>query len=275
MKNFFYILISAIIFSSCSEYQKALKASGEGATAEKFKIGEKYYNEGEFSKANALFAQIVPEYRGKPQAQKLMFLYSNSFYEMKDYYVASYQFERFASSYPKSEKVEEASYLSAKSAYHLSPIYSKDQTETKSAIDKIQEFINLFPDSKYVEEANVLVKELEYKLEKKAFEIAKQFNHISDYPASIQSFTNFVFDFPGSKFREEASFYRLDSAYKLAINSYEFDRQKKPLKKIRLEAAKEYSDAFKVSHSTSTHIEDVEKMALEITEQLKKYSTKS
>lgn len=279
MTKFFYILLLLIGLSSCSEYQKALKAEGEGAIAAKFKMGEELYDAGKFAKANRLFAQIVPNYRGKPQAEKLMYLYSSSFYKMGDYYIAGYQFERFATSYPKSEKLEEASFLSAKSAYELSPIYSKDQTETKEAIEKLQEFINLFPDSSYGSEANTLIQELDYKLEKKAYEIAKQYNHISDFPASVRSFDNFVFEFPGSKLREDALFYRLDSAYRLAVNSVEVKKTLQKglvyLKKERLETAKEYSDAFKLAYANSKYIEDVEKMALDINEELKNYSTKS
>lgn len=279
MNKFFYILLVFTVLSSCSEFQKAIKADGEGAIATKFKMGEELYKEGKFSKANRLFAQIVPNYRGKPQAEKLMYLYSSSFYQMGDYYVAGYQFERFASSYPKSEKVAEASFLSAKSAYKLSPVFSKDQTGTKEAIEKLQEFINLYPESTDVPEANNLVQELDFKLEKKAYQIAKQYNHISDFPASVRSFDNFIFEFPGSKLREDALFYRLDSAYRLAVNSVEVKKTQQKglvyLKKERLESAKEYSDAFKKSYTDSKYIEDVDKMVSEINEELEKYSTKS
>lgn len=276
MKKFFYILITFTVLSSCNEYQKALKSED---IATKFKMGEDYYNEGKWAKANKLFAQIVPNYRGKPQAEKLMYLYSNSFYQMKDYYVAGYQFERFASSYPKSEKQEEASFLGAKSYYMLSPVYSKDQKETVEAIEKLQTFINLFPESEYLSEASKLVQELDFKLEKKAFEIAKQYNRISDYPASVKSFDNFVFDFPGSSLREEALFYKFDSAYKLAINSREVKFTPTGgiirLKKNRLEEAKEYYVAFKKAFINSKHIEEVDEMALVLEEELKNYSTKS
>ena len=279
MNKFFYILIVFTVLSSCNEYQKALKADGEGAIATKFKMGEALYNEGKFAKANRLFAQIVPNYRGKPQAEKLMYLYSNTFYKMRDFYIAGYQFERFASSYPKSEKLEEASFLSAKSYYQLSPIYSKEQKETKEAIEKLQEFINLFPGSKYISEANTLVQELDFKLEKKAYEIARQYNHISDYPASVRSFDNFIFEFPGSKLRENALFYRLNSAYKLAVNSVEYKNTPQNglvhLKKERLETAKEYSEAFKEIYANSEYIENVNEMASAINEVLKSYSTKS
>jgi outer membrane protein assembly factor BamD len=279
MNKLFYILLALTVLTSCSEYQKALKADGEDAIATKFKMGEDLYNEGKYAKANRLFAQIVPNYRGKPQAEKLMYLYSNSFYKMQDYYVAGYQFERFVSSYPKSEKVEESAYLGAKSYYMLSPAYSKDQKETKEAIEKLQEFINLFPDSQYVAEANTLIKELDFKLEKKAFEIAKQYNRISDYPASVKSFDNFLFEFPGSTLREEALFYRLDSAFKLAVNSIEYKNTVQEgfvaLKKNRLETAKEYSETFKKAFANSKFIDEVNDMVIEIEEELKKYNTES
>lgn len=272
MKKFFYTLVVFTILSSCSEYQKVLKSED---IATKFKMGEDYFNEGEFAKANKLFAQIVPNYRGKPQAEKLMYLYAVTFYKMKDYYVAGYQLERFVSGYPKSEKLQEAAFLSAKSYYMLSPIFSKDQTETNEAIEKIQTFVELYPESEYLTEANELIKELDFKLEKKAFETAKQYNRISDYPASVKSFDNFIFDFPGSSLKEEAQFYRLDSAYKLAMNSIELKRTLTgivTLKKDRLTQAKEFYTTFKKSFINSEHIAEVDNMASDIEEELKKYT---
>lgn len=266
MRKILYILLVFTALSSCSEYQKVLKAEGEGAIAKKFKMGEELYDEGKYEKANRLFAQIVPEYRGKPQAEKLMYLYSDSFYKMKDYYVSGYQFERFASSYPKSEKVEEASFFGAKSYYMLSPAYTKDQTETVEAIEKLQTFINLFPESEYLAEANQMVKELEFKLEKKAYSIAKQYNHLSDFPASIKSFENFIFEFPGSTLREDALYYKLDSAYKLAINSVEYKKEE------RLKEAKINSDLFLSSYADSKYTASVREMVSEIDNQLKNYS---
>lgn len=265
MKHIFYILTTLVILSSCSEYQKALKSED---IAEKFKLGDSLYNQGKIAKANKLFAQIVPNYRGKPQAEKLMYMYANSFYKMNDFYVSGYQLERFAASYPKSEKLEEVSFLSAKSYYMLSPVYSKDQKETVEAIEKMQTFINLFPESQYRDEANKIVNELDFKLQKKAFEIGKQYNRISDYQASIKSFDNFLFEFPGSSLLEEALFYRLDAAFKLATNSVEYKKQ------ARLDQAKEFYIAFKKKYINSKHITEVDAMATVIEEELKNYSIK-
>ena len=46
-----------------------------------------------------------------------------------------------------SQKVDEAAYLGAYSYYKTSPVFSLDQKETLTAIDKLQEFINTYPNS--------------------------------------------------------------------------------------------------------------------------------
>ncbi|MDA0176879.1 MULTISPECIES: outer membrane protein assembly factor BamD [Mesoflavibacter] len=264
MKHLIYILVALVFFNSCSEYQKVLKSEDIAA---KFQLGEQLYNEGKYTKANRLFEQIVPAYRGKPQAEKLMFLYADTYYQTGEEYLAGYQFERFTSAYPRSEKLEEAYYKSAMSYAALSPVYSKDQHETQNALEKLQLFANLYPSSSHMPEINKTVKDLEYKLELKAYSIAKQYNHITDYKASIKTFDNFIADFPGSTLREKALYYRFDSAYRLAINSVEYK------KKQRLEDAITYYNAFKRLYSGSEFIADADKMNEDLKEQLQKYST--
>ena len=233
----------------------------------------KLYDAGKFGKANRLFIQIVPKYRGKPQAEKLMYMYAKSFYELREYYTANYQMERFTSAYPNSEKAEEIAFFGAKSYYHLPPVYSKEQKETVEAIEKLQIFINSYPESSYLAEANTMVKELDYKLEKKAYEIAKQYHtiapHNRDFEAAIKSFENFIFEYPGTSFREDAMFYRLDSAYQLAVNSVQYKKEE------RIKNAITFYELFVKRYETSSHIEDANKMSQELAELQKEFITKS
>lgn len=216
MKKIVSLIVLVVFFSSCSEYQKALKSED---IAVKYAVSVKMYEKAKYDKAIRLFEQIAPSYKGKPQAEKLFYMFSQSYYKTRQYYLAGYQFDNFASSYPKSEKQEEALFLGAQCYTKLSPVYSLDQTDTDKAVDKLQNFIDTYPNSTYLPEANALVKGLRNKIEKKAFENAKQYNTISDYKAAQIAFDNFISDFPGTPFKEEALYYKLDSAYKLAINS--------------------------------------------------------
>jgi outer membrane protein assembly factor BamD len=220
MARYFYILLIALAFTSCSPFQKALKSDDIKL---KYETAQMLYEKGKYSKAIRLFEQIAPSYGGKPQAEKMFYMYSRSLYNDKQYYTAGYQFEKFTAGYPRSAMLEEVSFLGAKSYYQLSPRYSLDQTDTYKALDKLQAFINNFPNSQLMPEANLLVKELREKLEKKAFEIAKQYHttgeYFGDYNAAIKAFDNFIIDFPGTSLKEDALYYIFDSSYLMAINS--------------------------------------------------------
>lgn len=263
MKNIYILFTFLILFSSCSEYQKALKSEDISV---KFTEASKQYEAEKYSKAIRLFEQIAPAYKGKPSAEKMFYMYSQSLYKTKQYYLAAYQFESFASSYPKSEKIEEASFLGAKCFSKLSPAYSLDQVDTYKAIDKLQSFIDRYPNSTYMDEANLTVKNLREKLEKKAFEIAKQYNVISDYKSAMVAFDNFILNYPGTPYKEKALFYKFDSAYQLAINSIPAKMEER-----LLDAKTMYNNLIKFNSSTEFK-DKADQMLARIDNDLKQFS---
>lgn len=231
----FSTLCLTILFSSCSQYQKVLRKDDMG---KKYTFADSLYGIGKYRKGLKLMEQIVPSYRGKPQGEKLMFIYANTYYNLEDYYLAGYQFERFTQAYPNSDSIEVASFKAAKSFYQLSPRFSLDQKDTYKGLEKLQEYINKFPNSTRREEANALVTDLREKLEKKDIKTAKQYLRIEDYKAAIEAFDNFITDHPGSKYRKDAFYSRLVAAYKLAVNSIP------SLVQERLITAKGYYNSF-------------------------------
>ena len=134
MKKLIYILLIVAFFSSCSEYQKAIKSED---VAVKSAAATKMYEKGKYEKAIRLFEQISPVLKGKPDAENIFYMFSQSYYKTEQYYLSGYQFESYAALYPKSEKAEEAEFLGAKSYSELSPVYSLDQTDTDKAINKL------------------------------------------------------------------------------------------------------------------------------------------
>ena len=159
-----FVTFFTFFLVSCNEYQKILNSEDNNL---KYKAAEEYYNKGEYRRANRLLEQLVPIYRGKPQAERLVYFFADSYFQTKNYYLASYQFESFIKSFPKSQKLEEASFFAAKSHYMMSPIFSLDQEETNTAIEKLQIFMNNYPKSKFTDECNQLISELQNKIEKK------------------------------------------------------------------------------------------------------------
>lgn len=262
MSRFFFVVFSVFFLVSCSPYQDALKSEDVDV---KYVEAEKMYQKEKYMKAIRLFEQMAPTFRGKPESENMYYMFAQSYLKTEQYMLAAYQFESFVSSFPQSEKLEEASYLAAKCHSMMSPRYSLDQSETNKAIEKLQGFIDRFPDSKFLPEANASVKVLREKIEKKVFENAKQYNTISDFKSALVALDNFIIEFPGTPFREEAMYYKLDSAYNLAINSVPSKMEE------RLQNAKTaYSQLLKAFPSTKYKAQ-ADDMLVRIENDLKQY----
>ncbi|HAS19674.1 MAG TPA: outer membrane protein assembly factor BamD [Flavobacteriaceae bacterium] len=257
---YFVVLVGTLVVS-CSDYQKLLNGDD---TSEKYKQAEIYFNNGEYRKANRLLEQIIPKYRGKPQAQRIIFFFAESYFQTKSYLLAAYQYENFVKSYPKSDRIQEASFKAAKSYYFQSPKFSLDQEDTFTAIEKLQIFINLYPNSEYAEEANQMIAELQEKLEKKEFEIAKQYYTIRDYRAAIKSNEIFIASFPGTKFREEALYTKFIASFEIAINSIDSKKTE------RLEELQQQYNVILRYYPETLFLEDLNKKISQVNAELEK-----
>jgi len=170
IKNLAYLVLFTLLLSSCGEYQKVLN---KGTSEEQYKMAVKMYESQNYSKALRLFEKIIPIYRGKPQMERIKFMIAQSNFNEKNYGIAAYNFDRFTKDYSKSSKKEEAAFLSAYSYKLASPRFSIDPTDTNKALEAFQSFINTYPDSDKIDEANTHYSEIRLKLEKKIFRDSK------------------------------------------------------------------------------------------------------
>ena len=255
----YLVILAVVLFVGCSDFQKAIKSEDVKL---KNDLALELYEQGKYRKSAQLFVQLKEVYRGKPQAERIVFFYANSLLNTNNYILAAYEFETFVKAYPKSQKADEAYFLMAFAHYKTSPSFSLDQTDTYEALDKIQEFINRYPDSERMAEANDMATELREKTEKKGFEIAKQYNTIRDYKASLKALDNFIADNPGTSYREAALFVQFSAATTLAVNSVVYKKEN------RLEDAKSKFQNFKRLYPNSEHMEAAVKMMEDIEEEI-------
>ena len=82
IKKYFTLFTLLILLSSCNEFQRVLKNEDIKV---KYDAAEKYYDNQEFRRASRLFEQILPKYRGKPQAERVTFFYANCLFKTKSY----------------------------------------------------------------------------------------------------------------------------------------------------------------------------------------------
>jgi outer membrane protein assembly factor BamD len=223
-KSIFYIIIVALFFGACGEYQKAVKSNDAEF---KYKVAKELFENEEYQKAYPLFDDLLILYRGTEQAADVYWYYAETSFNLKDFILAAYHYKNFAKTFPGHPKTEMAYYMVAYCYYLQSPDYSLDQTYTFKAINDFQLFANLYPTSDKLLGANELIDILRAKLEKKAFERAKLYYKTSHFQAAVVAFNNVLDQFPDTDYRQDLLYYRVLAAYRLADNSIESKKRQR------------------------------------------------
>jgi len=222
-----------LIFTGCSEYNQIVKS---GDNERKKNAAVAYYEEGEYIKAITLLEEIIPFYKLTPEGEKLYYYFCMANYKLGDYYLSGYYFNRFVRQYPRSPYCEEAMFLGALCSVHNSPQYSLDQTETYNALDGMQVFIDMFPNSSRIDTCNQIMDNMRAKLEKKQYEYAMLYYRTENYKAAVVALNSTLEKFPESTYKEEVLYLLVLSNYQLALNSVpakKMDRLNETLKSYR------------------------------------------
>jgi len=245
---YFLVLFIVIQLLACSKYQKTLKGTDN---EKKYEMAMAYYEKGDYLRALQLFDQLMPVVRGTDKAEKLYYSYAYCYYNQENYILASYYFKQFVKNFPRSEKAEECYFNSAYCMYLDSPQPSLDQTNTYDALKELQLFINMYPNSEKREECNQLIDDLRYKLQTKAFEIAKLYFKMEDYIAAITSFDIILKEYPDTEYKEEILYYKILSYFNYAeLSIY-------TKKKERYQATIDAYEKFNTFYPDSKYQEEV------------------
>lgn len=211
---FVFLLIAV---SSCKSSFEKIRTSND---PEKILIeANKYYDDEKYMNAQILYEIILPYYKGKKEADDIYYKFAYTYYNLKDYLVASHYFKSFASSFANSPKKEEALYMTAYSEYMMSPNRKLEQSQSEKAIEDFQIFVNTYPSSDRLEKCNQLIDELRQKMEEKEYDQGQLYYNLGRYVSAVVAFENMLKEFPETKKEEDVRFMILKSSYNYAKNS--------------------------------------------------------
>jgi outer membrane protein assembly factor BamD len=220
MKKVQIILLSLVLLlgTACSKYQKMLKNPDVN---KKLEMAMAYYNKKDYYRASTLFEQLQDNFNGTAMAEKVIYYSAYCNYGLQNYLLAGYQFKSYFESFPSGEFAEESLYMTSYCQYLESQAYYLDPTDTQKGIESIKLFVNVYPDSKYIPECNVLLDKLRGKLSQKSYKNAKLYYNIGEYKSAIIALPNVIKDFPETPYKEELDYLTTKSYYLLAKGSYE------------------------------------------------------
>jgi len=220
-KTPFFLVILVLTLFSCSNYQKLLKSDDAEL---KYTKAVEYFNKGDFMRASTLFDAIATYYKGTDRSETVLNYMAKSYMGQKDYFSASEYYKTYVKTYPKGKYVIESKYMIGYCYYLDSPDPRLDQTSTYSAIAAFQEFLDVYPESDKVPDANRLLEELTNKLAYKAYLNANLYYNLgnylgNNYESAVISAQNALKKYPSTKYREELLMLILNSKYEQAMQS--------------------------------------------------------
>jgi outer membrane protein assembly factor BamD len=132
-----------------------------------------------------------------------------SYFNREQYLLAAYEFSKLIRDIPASPFVPDAQFKLADSYYQLSPPYQLDQSYTKKAIEEFQAYIDFFPTSPSIDEAERKIKELNEKLAEKEYRSGTIYEKMEYNRAAIQYYTLVVETYHDTKFAPMALYRKI------------------------------------------------------------------
>ena len=226
MRNYIHILtvlISAVVFTSCGEYQRILKSNDPD---ERLEYAKRAFEQKKYTQAATVLTDIVTMFKGTQKAEDSLYLLALSHYENKDYENAGAYFQTYYNRYPKGKYAEMARFYCGYGYFLDSPEPQLDQSGTIKAIEELQAFLDYFPKSDKVPVAQNTIFELQDKLTLKELQNAQLYYNMgnymgNNYESAVIGARNAIKNYPYSKYKEELEMLILKSRYQEAAQSVE------------------------------------------------------
>ncbi|RAI98460.1 Beta-barrel assembly machine subunit BamD [Chitinophaga skermanii] len=233
-------LVALVGMSACNMELRKIERTNN--VEQKLAYADRMYEKKKYNMAQTLYDELIPVYKGTEKFEGLYYRYAYCSYYLKDYQQATFHFKNYLDAFPNSPRAMEIDYMQSYSYYKLSPKVPLDQANTMKAIAAMQTFINTYPNSDKVSEANMVIELCRKKLEKKEYNACELYYNLGHYKAAGVSFTNLMRNYPDSDRSDDYKYLAIKSYYLYAKNSI-WEKQKERYERVVTEYL-EFTDRY-------------------------------
>ena len=122
-----------------------------------YNLGKQRLDRGQFAIAAALFDEVERQHPYSIWARRAQLMSAFSYYAARDYQKSIDSARRFLSIHPGNKDAPYAYYLIALDYYEQIQDVSRDQTQTRQALDALNELIRRYPNTRYAADAKLKV----------------------------------------------------------------------------------------------------------------------
>jgi len=164
----------------------------------------KMFNDRDYLDAKTEFRIIILNFQGSTLSDKAQFYYAECHFNLKEYILAISEYEKLTRVFSNSEYVDDAQYKVALSYYKLSPKYALDQINTEKAIQEFQKFLEDYPYSTLVPEADKYMQKCREKLAKKHFRNGESYRKRTLYRSALVYYDHVLDNYYDTSFAEKS-----------------------------------------------------------------------
>lgn len=176
-------------------------------------------NAGRLKEASAKFQAIDRQHPYSEFARKAMVMGAFSNYRQGNYDEAITAGRRYVSLYPSTEDAAYAQYIVGLSYFRQIRDVTQDQRESRRAINAMNEVVQRWPESEYVEDAQTKIRFARDQLAGKEMQIGRYYQERREYIAAISRFRGVVESYSNTRHIEEALARLTETYYAMGLVS--------------------------------------------------------
>lgn len=208
-----FIIAGVMIFASCAGRNKLEKMRLD--CTERVTKAIEQYNNGKFSLAQVKLEDARTQCSGSPIMDTVLYYLGMADAGTKKYMEARTEFQRLVQDYPGSPFFDEAKFRIGYVVYRQSHPANRDQKETREAIRLLDNFIEMYPKSAFIDSAVACRTEAYEKLASKEFKNAQFYEKINEPEAAVVYYRAFLKQYVDSKLADRARFNTIELLLKL------------------------------------------------------------
>ena len=170
----------------------------------RFEKAMKYFDKGKFSRSKDEFNYIIMADPGSKIAYESQYYMAESMFQLEEYAEASTAFDRYVRFSPINLKSEKARYRICECAINSSNSYQRDQSQTYYALEQLQMFIEDFPGSDLLGDAEAAMLSLRLKLARKDYEVGRMYLKLEEYEPALVYFQSVLNHYYDTSFADDA-----------------------------------------------------------------------
>lgn len=163
--------VSVLLLLGCSSRPPAVRTRA----TDQFEQARSHFEKKRYKEAADGFQRVIFEHPGSELVDDAQYYLAESYFFMKDYSQAMEEYRFLLDNLPQSTYRDEALFRLGVCYYESAPSYHHDQTQTRKALDTLEDFAMRFPDSELLPQVEEYRRSCLEKLARKQLETGRHY----------------------------------------------------------------------------------------------------